>query len=71
MRVCITWMLIAEFHVSDTDEKYRYDIKDILEMEMKLLEALDYYLIIYHPYRALTQYVTFNLSVACKIAFFE
>ncbi|XP_058093365.1 cyclin-C1-1-like isoform X2 [Magnolia sinica] len=37
------------------DEKYRYEIKDILEMEMKLLEALDYYLVVYHPYRALSQ----------------
>ncbi|KAG9446079.1 hypothetical protein H6P81_012207 [Aristolochia fimbriata] len=37
------------------DENYRYEIKDILEMEMKLLEALDYYLVIYHPYRSLTQ----------------
>ncbi|CAA6664094.1 unnamed protein product [Spirodela intermedia] len=36
-----------------TDEKYRFEVKDILEMEMKLLEALDYYLIVYHPYRSL------------------
>ncbi|XP_068665540.1 cyclin-C1-1-like [Aristolochia californica] len=39
------------------DEKYRYEIKDILEMEMKLLEALDYYLVVYHPYRSLTQFL--------------
>ncbi|CAA7400616.1 unnamed protein product [Spirodela intermedia] len=38
-----------------TDEKYRFEVKDILEMEMKLLEALDYYLIVYHPYRSLAQ----------------
>ncbi|XP_043718496.1 cyclin-C1-1-like [Telopea speciosissima] len=42
-----------------TDEKYRYEIKveikDILEMEMKILEALDYYLVVYHPYRSLSQ----------------
>ncbi|KAJ0969168.1 hypothetical protein J5N97_022045 [Dioscorea zingiberensis] len=38
-----------------SDEKYRFEIKDILEMEMKLLEALDYYLIVFHPYRALLQ----------------
>ncbi|ONK73759.1 uncharacterized protein A4U43_C04F34980 [Asparagus officinalis] len=37
------------------DEKYRFEIKDILEMEMKLLEALDYYLVVFHPYRALLQ----------------
>ncbi|CAA0832402.1 Cyclin-C1-2 [Striga hermonthica] len=38
-----------------SDEKYRYEIKEILEMEMKILEALDYYLVVFHPYRALTQ----------------
>ncbi|KAK9944736.1 hypothetical protein M0R45_010288 [Rubus argutus] len=38
-----------------SDEKYRYEIKDILEMEMKILEALNYYLVIYHPYRSLSQ----------------
>eukprot|EP00246_Nothoceros_aenigmaticus_P003402 TRINITY_DN1454_c0_g2_i1.p1 TRINITY_DN1454_c0_g2~~TRINITY_DN1454_c0_g2_i1.p1 ORF type:complete len:246 (-),score=34.75 TRINITY_DN1454_c0_g2_i1:132-869(-) len=35
------------------DDKYRIEIKDVLEMEMKLLEALDFYLVIYHPYRPL------------------
>ncbi|XP_040994786.1 cyclin-C1-2-like isoform X1 [Juglans microcarpa x Juglans regia] len=41
-----------------SDEKYRYDryeIKDILEMEMKILEALNCYLVVFHPYRALSQ----------------
>eukprot|EP01018_Ginkgo_biloba_P035706 Gb_35895 [translate_table: standard] len=38
-----------------TYDKPRYEIKDVLEMEMKLLEALDYYLVIYHPYRPLIQ----------------
>nr|CAB3479023.1 unnamed protein product [Digitaria exilis] len=37
------------------DDKYRFEIKDILEMEMKLLEALDYYLVVFHPYRPLLQ----------------
>ncbi|XP_068499319.1 cyclin-C1-2-like isoform X2 [Phaseolus vulgaris] len=32
------------------DEKNRYEMKDILEMEMKILEALNYYLVVYHPY---------------------
>jgi hypothetical protein len=40
---------------TDTDEKHRYEIKDILEMEMKILEALNYYLVVFHPYRALSQ----------------
>ncbi|KAE9463702.1 hypothetical protein C3L33_04369, partial [Rhododendron williamsianum] len=43
------------FAFADTDEKYRYEIKDILEMEMKILEALNYYLVVFHPYRALSQ----------------
>ncbi|KAJ4785860.1 Cyclin family protein [Rhynchospora pubera] len=38
-----------------SDKRYLFEIKDILEMEMKLLEALDYYLIVYHPYRPLLQ----------------
>ncbi|KAG2636013.1 hypothetical protein PVAP13_2NG416900 [Panicum virgatum] len=38
-----------------SDDKYRFEIKDILEMEMKLLEALDYYLVVFHPYRPLLQ----------------
>ncbi|KAL8496169.1 hypothetical protein ACS0TY_020040 [Phlomoides rotata] len=37
------------------DDRYRYEIKDILEMEMKILEALNYYLVVFHPYRSLTQ----------------
>lgn len=37
------------------DEKFHYEVPDILYMEMRLLEALDYYLVIYHPYRPLIQ----------------
>ncbi|XP_010552037.1 PREDICTED: cyclin-C1-2 [Tarenaya hassleriana] len=39
------------------DDKYRYEIKDILEMEMKILEALNFYLIVFHPYRSLPQFL--------------
>ncbi|KAJ8560729.1 hypothetical protein K7X08_022589 [Anisodus acutangulus] len=38
-----------------SDDKYRYEIKDILDMEMKILESLNYYLVIFHPYRSLSQ----------------
>ncbi|GAA0162702.1 kinase activator [Lithospermum erythrorhizon] len=38
-----------------SDEKYRYEIREILEMEMKILEALNYYLVVFHPYRSLSQ----------------
>ncbi|XWS47195.1 hypothetical protein CRYUN_Cryun14cG0132200 [Craigia yunnanensis] len=38
-----------------SDEKFRYEIKDILEMEMKILEALNYFLVVFHPYRTLSQ----------------
>ncbi|XP_059289972.1 cyclin-C1-2-like [Lycium ferocissimum] len=40
-----------------SDEKYKYEIKDILDMEMKVLEALNYYLVVYHPYRSLSQFL--------------
>jgi len=45
----------ASLQSSGSDDKYRFEIKDILEMEMKLLEALDYYLVVFHPYRPLLQ----------------
>ncbi|GJR22813.1 cyclin-C1-2-like protein isoform X1 [Tanacetum coccineum] len=37
------------------DERYRCEIKEILEMEMKILEALNYYLVVFHPYCSLPQ----------------
>ncbi|KAM3373830.1 Cyclin-C1-1 [Capsicum chinense] len=40
-----------------SDETYKYEIKDILDMEMKVLEALNYNLVIYHPYRSLSQFL--------------
>lgn len=40
-----------------SDDKHRYEIKDILEMEMKILEALNYYLVVFHPYRSLPQFL--------------
>ncbi|XP_055831301.1 cyclin-C1-2-like isoform X1 [Solanum dulcamara] len=40
-----------------SDEKYKYEIKDILDMEMKVLEAINYYLVVYHPYRSLAQFL--------------
>ncbi|CAI0426408.1 unnamed protein product [Linum tenue] len=39
------------------DEKFKFEIKDILEMEMKILEALNYYLVVFHPYRSLSQFL--------------
>jgi len=48
-------LLVFYVRKMHSDDKYRYDIKDILEMEMKILEALDYYLVVFHPYRALSQ----------------
>uniref|UniRef100_A0A6M2EI19 B-like cyclin n=1 Tax=Populus davidiana TaxID=266767 RepID=A0A6M2EI19_9ROSI len=38
-----------------SDEKYRYEIKEIFEMEVKILEALNFYLVVFHPYRSLPQ----------------
>ncbi|KAL8170176.1 hypothetical protein V2J09_021980 [Rumex salicifolius] len=39
------------------DIKYRYEVKEVLEMEMKILEALDYYLVVFHPYRSLSEFL--------------
>lgn len=46
--------------VADPDE-YKYELKDILGMEMKVLEALNYYLVVFHPYRSLSEYVLISL----------
>ncbi|KAL6967978.1 Cyclin-C1-2 [Sarracenia purpurea var. burkii] len=48
-------MLVFYIRKMYSDDKYRYEIKDILEMEMKILEALNYYLVVFHPYRSLSQ----------------
>ncbi|XP_039024987.1 cyclin-C1-1-like [Hibiscus syriacus] len=45
---------IKNYVITSADEKYRCEIKDILEMEMKILEALNYYLVVFHPYRTLS-----------------
>ncbi|GAB4830287.1 Cyclin-C1-2 [Ancistrocladus abbreviatus] len=50
-----TRMLVFCMRKLYTDDKHRYETKDILEMEMKILEALDYYLVVFHPYRSLMQ----------------
>ncbi|KAK5784151.1 cyclin-C1-2 isoform X3 [Gossypium raimondii] len=47
-------LLVFYIKKLSSDEKYRYEIKDILEMEMKILEALNYYLVVFHPYRTLS-----------------
>ncbi|KAK8694135.1 hypothetical protein V6N13_071692 [Hibiscus sabdariffa] len=47
-------LLVFYIKKLSADEKYRYEIKDILEMEMKILEALNYYLVVFHPYRTLS-----------------
>ncbi|WRX08450.1 hypothetical protein QQP08_000937 [Theobroma cacao] len=53
----VTYMrrVYTRYFLPNSDEKYRYEIKDILEMEMKILEALNYYLVVFHPYRTLSQ----------------
>lgn len=63
-------------YIADPDE-YKYELKDILGMEMKVLEALDYYLVVFHPYQSLSEYVhspllspfqkSYNLHLFCLI----
>ncbi|CAI7749171.1 unnamed protein product [Closterium sp. NIES-53] len=47
-----------------------YEVKDILAMEMRLLQALSFNLIVFHPYRPLTTYledVSRALSLAANV----
>ncbi|WZY79161.1 hypothetical protein YC2023_025545 [Brassica napus] len=46
-------------------DEYKYELKDVLGMEMKVLEALNYYLVVFHPYRSLSEYVCLPLSLYC------
>ncbi|KAJ6880921.1 cyclin-C1-2-like isoform X1 [Populus alba x Populus x berolinensis] len=48
---------VLSFYIKNlySDEKYRYEIKEIFEMEMKILEALNFYLVVFHPYCSLPQ----------------
>lgn len=34
---------------------YQLEVKDLLDMELRVLEALDFRLVVYHPYRAAVQ----------------
>ncbi|GAQ90210.1 Cyclin family protein [Klebsormidium nitens] len=36
---------------------YQLEVKDLLDMELRVLEALDFRLVVYHPYRAAVQYL--------------
>ncbi|KAL1207462.1 Cyclin-C1-1 [Cardamine amara subsp. amara] len=38
-------------------DEYKYELKDILGMEMKVLEALNYYLVVFHPYQSLSEFL--------------
>ncbi|KAG2301386.1 hypothetical protein Bca4012_059636 [Brassica carinata] len=38
-------------------DEYKYELKDLLGMEMKVLEALNYYLVVFHPYRSLSEFL--------------
>ena len=58
--------------LEDSDEKYRYEIKDICEMEMKILEALNCYLVVFHSYRLLSQealYLLYPVSIHVRVGF--
>ncbi|XP_018436650.2 cyclin-C1-1 isoform X2 [Raphanus sativus] len=38
-------------------DEYKYELKDVLGMEMKVLEALNFYLVVFHPYRSLSEFL--------------
>ena len=48
----------VSFCVSDApDGTFPYDTSILAEFEFYLMEDLDFYMIVYHPYRPLTQYL--------------
>jgi len=67
--VFLSWEPLLFILADPDDLRYRFEIKDILEMEMKVLEALNYYLVVFHPYRSLTQWV-YMLIAADFLTFF-
>ncbi|XP_020865603.1 cyclin-C1-2 isoform X1 [Arabidopsis lyrata subsp. lyrata] len=59
-RKCLSLLVFQHIKVRQSSLvfilKIRYEIKDILEMEMKILEALNFYLVVFHPYRSLPEF---------------
>eukprot|EP01114_Cavostelium_apophysatum_P023908 TRINITY_DN9170_c0_g1_i1.p1 TRINITY_DN9170_c0_g1~~TRINITY_DN9170_c0_g1_i1.p1 ORF type:complete len:270 (-),score=6.92 TRINITY_DN9170_c0_g1_i1:164-952(-) len=47
-----------EKEMKGQDKTWPYAMNDILECEYYVLEALDYLLVVYHPYRSLTECLT-------------
>lgn len=54
---CTVQAKVLVFYMKKLWPAVGFEIKDILEMEMKLLEALDCHLLIFHPYRPMVLYL--------------
>ena len=50
------------FHRSLTDPTFPYGIKDIIELEMLVLEALNFSVLVFQPFRWLTIYARASFS---------
>ncbi|KYQ90358.1 putative C-type cyclin [Tieghemostelium lacteum] len=54
---CITQAKKCVMKMKELDNSFNYTMNDILECEFYVLEELDFCLVIYHPYKALSQYL--------------
>ncbi|XP_047943958.1 cyclin-C1-2-like isoform X2 [Salvia hispanica] len=48
---------LVAFQITEDPSEVKYYSKEIHKMEMKILEALNYYLLVFHPYRSMTQFL--------------
>eukprot|EP00271_Cylindrocystis_brebissonii_P022141 TRINITY_DN8357_c0_g1_i1.p1 TRINITY_DN8357_c0_g1~~TRINITY_DN8357_c0_g1_i1.p1 ORF type:complete len:271 (+),score=56.66 TRINITY_DN8357_c0_g1_i1:318-1130(+) len=63
---CTVQAKVVVFYMKKLWPDGKYEIKDILEMEMRLVEALEFYLVIFHPYRPMVQYLQ-DLGLASEL----
>eukprot|EP01132_Coremiostelium_polycephalum_P004129 gene4129-5166_t len=55
---CITQAKKCGIKMKELDQSFNYSMNDILECEFYVLEELDFCLIIYHPYKSLSSYLS-------------
>ncbi|XP_041990394.1 cyclin-C1-1-like isoform X2 [Salvia splendens] len=53
---CTVHSKLVAFQITKDLSDVKY-FKEIRKMEMKILEALNYYLLVFHPYRSMTQFL--------------
>ncbi|KAL6066501.1 RNA polymerase II holoenzyme cyclin-like subunit [Balamuthia mandrillaris] len=54
---CITHARIFEKAMHSIDRNWPYRMDDVLEAEYYIIEEMDFYMVLYHPYRPLTMFL--------------